>query len=76
VLLDTIQRSSETYEWFENEWVHLVAVNPETRELYYFKDGKFAPYEPIKRKINVMPDVTRLVEESLSTENLPVYKLS
>jgi uncharacterized protein len=41
VVLETIKKAPETYEWFINEWVHLVVVNPETRELYSFKDGKF-----------------------------------
>ena len=76
VLLETIQRSPETYEWFINEWVHLVAVDPETRELYYFKEGKFGPYKPITKKIDVVGNVGQLVESSSSTENLPVYKLS
>lgn len=76
VLLETIQRSPETYEWFINEWVHLVAVNPETRDLFYFKEGKFVPYQPVTKKIDLVQDVSRLVESSSSTENLPVYKLS
>jgi uncharacterized protein len=76
VLLETIKRSPETYEWFENEWVHLVAVNPDNRELHYFKDGKFEAYVPMRKKIDVIQDVGQLVEESLSTNNLPVYKLA
>jgi len=76
VLLETIQRSPETYEWFINEWVHLIAVNPETRDQFYFKEGKFVPYVPLIKKIEVVEDVARLVESSSSTENLPVYKLS
>ena len=76
VLLETVQRSPETYEWFINEWVHLVAINPETRELSYFKEGKFVPYKPILNKIDVVENVTELLEGSSSTENLPVYKLS
>ncbi len=76
VLLETIQRSPETYEWFINEWVHLVSINPETRDVFYFKEGKFVPYQPFMKKIDVVPDVTKLVESSPSTENIPVYKLS
>lgn len=76
LLLETIQRSPETYEWFINEWVHLVAVEPETRTIHYFREGKFVPYEPFTKKIDVLPDVTRLVEESNSVDYLPVYKLS
>ncbi|HZY82144.1 MAG TPA: DUF2309 domain-containing protein [Cyclobacteriaceae bacterium] len=76
LLLETIQRSPETYEWFVNEWVHLVAIEPETRAVYYFKEGRFVRYTPLAKKIDVVPDITRLVEESSSTECIPVYKLS
>jgi len=40
IVLQTIQKAQDTYEWFINEWVHLVAVNPETKELSSFKDGR------------------------------------
>jgi uncharacterized protein YbcC (UPF0753/DUF2309 family) len=76
VLLETIQRSPETYEWFINEWVHLVAINPETGEQHYFVEGKFVPYTPLTKKIDVVGNVGQLVEASSSLENLPVYKLS
>lgn len=76
VLLETIQRSPETYEWFINEWVHLVSIDPETRELHYFKEGRFVPYNPVTKKIDVVEDVDKLIESSPSTENTAVYKLS
>ena len=74
VVLETIQRSPETYEWFINEWVHLVAVNPETYALSLFKEGKFYPYQPLTRKIDSVKDVLPLAEST--HENLPVYTLS
>jgi uncharacterized protein YbcC (UPF0753/DUF2309 family) len=74
VVLKTIQRQAETYEWFINEWVHLVAVNPETKELFVFKEGAFTPYHPLKHNIDTVSDITPLIEEN--QENLPVYLLS
>ncbi len=50
VVLKTIQSVPEMYEWFINDWVHLVVVNPETNKFYYFKDGKFSDYIPIVSK--------------------------
>jgi uncharacterized protein YbcC (UPF0753/DUF2309 family) len=76
LLLETIQRSPETYEWFINEWVHLVAVEPDSRALHYFKEGRFVHYKPLTDKIDVIRNVGQLVEQSTSTDNLPVYKLS
>jgi hypothetical protein len=74
VVLDTIQRSPETYEWFINEWVHLAAVNPETNEVSIFKEGAFYPYQPLAQKIDSVSDVMTLFESS--HENLPVLEIA
>lgn len=47
VVLEMIRKSPETYEWFRNEWVHLVAIHPETRALSVFRDGAFVDYRPL-----------------------------
>lgn len=74
VVLETIQKSAEMYEWYINEWVHLIAVHPETKELFLFEEGNFNPYHPLKKTIDVVPDVTAMIESQ--NENLPVYSLS
>ncbi len=74
VVLQTIQKAAETYEWFINEWVHLVVINPITHELSQFKDGNFAPYKTLKPHIDTIPDITPLLESH--TENIPVYLIS
>ncbi len=74
VVLQTIQQSDATYEWFINEWVHLVVIHPETRELYTFKAGSFSPYQPFAHNITTISDITPEVEAH--QENLPVYLLS
>lgn len=74
VVLNVIHRQADVYEWFINDWVYLVAMNPETKELYYFKDGEFYPYQPLTKHIDVIDDVTSLVETH--QDNLPVYQLS
>lgn len=74
VVLQTIQKAPETYEWFINEWVHLVVVNPETQELSVFKDGAFTPYQPLTKTIETVSDLTPLLETH--DENLPVYVLT
>ncbi|HHT9136099.1 MAG TPA: YbcC family protein [Candidatus Wunengus sp. YC60] len=73
VVLKTIQTVPATYEWFINEWVHLVAINPETQELFRFKDGAFFPYKPLKQTIETVSDITPLIETNI--DNLPVYLL-
>ncbi|HEY9046621.1 MAG TPA: DUF2309 domain-containing protein [Ohtaekwangia sp.] len=74
VVLKTIQKSVETYEWFINEWVNLVVINPETKVLSIFKDGVFEPYHPLKKTMETVTDSATLVESY--EENIPVYLIS
>ena len=71
VVLNVIQRTPEVYEWFINEWVNLTAVNPETKELFVFKAGKFYPYEPLQATVNTIQDITPVLEAN--EENISVY---
>ncbi|WP_439558328.1 putative inorganic carbon transporter subunit DabA, partial [Dyadobacter sp.] len=43
-ILDTIKKLDSIYQWFVNEWVHLVAADPLSKQLYLFKEGTFEPY--------------------------------
>lgn len=74
VVLKTIQVLPETYEWFINAWVHLVAIHPETRELFVFHDGHFTPLEVLAEPVEEITDITPLIEAS--HDNLPVYQIS
>jgi uncharacterized protein YbcC (UPF0753/DUF2309 family) len=73
VVLNTLQRSPETYEWFINDWVKLVAVEPETFDLYVFDNGAFKPYQPLRGEIKTVSDLTSLFETQ--EDNLPVLIL-
>ncbi|MEO8472747.1 MAG: DUF2309 domain-containing protein [Chryseolinea sp.] len=73
VVLETIQKSTEVYEWFINEWVRLIAVDPETREMYLFGDGQFKPYKTLAETVGSITDVMPLIEKT--QENLPIYQL-
>jgi hypothetical protein len=64
IVLETIQKNEETYEWFINEWVHLVVVHPENRSFFHFKDGDFRSYEPIHHEVDSTQDPIHLVEST------------
>jgi len=86
IVLNTIKATPEMYEWFINEWVHLIAMNPETGKFYYFKTGKFEEYNPLTQSIPKSPEINHLIEEApemltnyiadATHENLPVYTLT
>ncbi|MDX2247156.1 MAG: DUF2309 domain-containing protein [Bacteroidia bacterium] len=83
VVLKTIQSVPAMYEWFINEWVHLSVVNPETNELFYFKEGEFISYQPITRELHFYKDVNTILEAAkemesnhithATQENLPIF---
>lgn len=74
VVLQVIQRLPAVYEWYVNDWVKLVVINPETKQLFVFKEGSFTPYEPIAKQIETVSSIETLVESH--QENFPVYLIS
>jgi uncharacterized protein len=73
VILETIKRSPETYEWFINEWVNLVAVNPETYAVSLFMDGEFHPHETHCHQPTMVSDFEPLFEKF--QDNMPVIAI-
>ena len=73
MVLATIRTNPATYEWFANEWVHLVVVDPLTRELRRFRNGEFVPWKPLVPEVPVARDLGRRIETEVG--NLPVLRL-
>ncbi|MBC7904252.1 MAG: DUF2309 domain-containing protein [Gemmatimonadaceae bacterium] len=86
IVLRTIQSVPEMYQWFINEWVHLVSVNPENGKFYYFQGGEFIHYKTLGEKPGQVGDIHRLIESAkemetnhildATRENLPVYLIN
>lgn len=74
VVLQTIKKQADVYEWYINEWVHLVAINPVNQELSVFKEGEFFHYHPLKQGVAAISDLTKVLEDHV--DNLPVYAIS
>ncbi|HMK03971.1 MAG TPA: DUF2309 domain-containing protein [Ferruginibacter sp.] len=87
VVLKAIQSSPEVFEWYKNEWVHIIALHPGEKQFYYFKDGAFAKYTPITGAdaIKTIHNMEKFIEGATemetnhivhaTEENLPVYLL-
>ncbi|MBI2272071.1 MAG: DUF2309 domain-containing protein [Bacteroidetes bacterium] len=85
VVLKTIQAVPEMYEWFINDWVHLIVIDPETNKFNYFKNGVFTEYIPLTKETGVVKEMNTLIESAnemetnyivdATKENLPVYSL-
>jgi uncharacterized protein len=70
-VLKSIERNSATYEWFMNDWIHLVAVHPESGLQYVFRDGAFELYNTINNQVETISNLDTLIESH--QENFPVY---
>ncbi len=87
IVLKAIQSSPEVFEWYNNEWVHIVALHPEEKQFYYFSNGVFTKYEPITHpgEIKTIHNMEQFIEGAkemetnhivhATEENLPVYLL-
>lgn len=83
IVKKVIQSNSDLYEWFSNEWIHLVALHPDKKSLYVFEADEFKPYTPLTKELPVMPDLFRTFETTAkmktnhildaTKENLPVH---
>jgi uncharacterized protein len=87
IVLKAIKSSPEVFEWYKNEWVHIVALHPGEQQFYYFKDGVFAKYNPVTNagEIKTIHNMVEFIEGAkemetnhivhATEENLPVYLL-
>ena len=87
IVLKAIQSTPEVFEWYRNEWVHVVALHPEEEQFYYFRNGVFEKYEPItaSEEIKTIHNMEKFLEGAkemetnhivhATEENLPVYLL-
>lgn len=87
IVLKAIQSSPDVFEWYKNEWVHIVALDPEETQFYYFRNGVFEKYQPIThaKEIGTIHNMEKFIEGAremetnhivhATEENLPVYLL-
>jgi uncharacterized protein YbcC (UPF0753/DUF2309 family) len=87
IVLKAIQSTPEVFEWYKNEWVHIIALHPDEKQFYYFKNGAFVKYEPITGadEIKTIHNMEEFIEGAgemetnhivhATEENLPVYLL-
>ena len=84
-VLKAITITPEIYEWYNNDWVHIIALHPETNKFHYFKNGEFTEYTPLTKEVGIIKDMKSFVEAAkemetnhivdATKENLPIYSL-
>jgi hypothetical protein len=83
VVLKTVQDTPAMYEWYKNEWVHLVAVNPTDNKFYYFKNDAFHLYETVTKSLPFIDASHDFINDTkemetnyivdATKENLPIF---
>ncbi len=68
VVLKKVKEVPAMYEWYINEWIHLMVLQPETNQFYYFKEGEFVPFTPITSKVDKMKDINSFIESAIEME--------
>ena len=68
VVLKTIQRTPELYDWYLYEWVLLVCFDPDTQTTYRFRQGVFEEYLPVHQTLPVLSPVFRAGTPDLEIE--------
>ena len=73
VVLRILETAPATYEWYLNDWMKLVVIHPDTKQLYVLKDGIFELYKPIKTHTKKVSDLQKLVEST--HENITTHQI-
>jgi uncharacterized protein len=85
VVLSVISATPALYEWFINEWVHLVVYDPHTTSFFRFSNGAFVPYTSLIGEVGTIEDIGKTIESvsgmesnyilDATKENMPVHLL-
>ncbi len=73
-IVETLEKSPSTYEWFLNSWIHLISINPDTGKFMRLVHGKFEPYTPIHRKLQEVNDVSEIIKINRSNIDPVILK--
>lgn len=72
IILKAIQANPSTYEWFYNEWIHLICVQPEEKKLYQFNQGVFVALDVSIVNTPAIKSEELLKQFETNSENIPV----
>ncbi len=81
VVLKVIKSSNDIYQWYINDWIHLVVLDPYLKKLFHFSNGEFIEYHIIAQQLGkINNDLFRNSMKMKSSnivdstqENLPVF---
>jgi uncharacterized protein YbcC (UPF0753/DUF2309 family) len=84
VVLNVLKSSKEIYQWYINDWIHLVVIDPFTKNLYDFANGVFKEYQISSQNLshinqNIFRNSMKMKSSNIidsTKENLPVFSIN
>jgi len=73
-ILSVLAKESSTRQWFDNNWIHLVAIDPDNRQLYRYENTQFREYHSKAGRPPYLKDWNQLIEST--EDNIPVHLLT
>lgn len=73
VILNTLNQNYATKEWFENNWIHLCALHPKSKEIYVYKNDLFVKYKTVNKELPYAENLEKIFETE--SNDLPIYLL-
>lgn len=73
IVQQAITKDEATFEWFKNEWVRLIAIDPVHHSTSLLVNGVFEPYTPLDIALPHIDNVMPVIEST--DENLPIQIL-
>jgi uncharacterized protein YbcC (UPF0753/DUF2309 family) len=74
VIINTLLQHLPTLEWFKNNWIHLCALHPESKDLFVYKNERFEKYQTINKQLPIVKNLETIFETK--SGDLPVYILN
>lgn len=73
IVEQAIRRNPATFQWFDNEWIRLVAYDPQQAAFFVWSGGQFEHYEPLQKSVQKVTDILEVIGGSAA--NFPVVEL-
>lgn len=73
IIEQAIRRNSATFQWFDNEWIRLVAFDPQQAAFFVWSGGQFEHYVPLQKSVRKVSDILEFIGGSAA--NFPVVEL-
>lgn len=73
IVHSVIEKNSATFEWFKNDWIHLVCIHPENNKQYLFKNQSFEEYHPFTKSVPIIENLEQMIEEY--SDSIPVGQI-